>query len=116
MAQVAVPTGADVLAFLGWPSDPDLTAQADVHAEHVTLAASAYTRKRGFVVNEFSVTGWQCESDIAAAITSACARSLSNPSSARRIEAGAFNEMPGSFASWSLTEYLILNQYRTTAA
>jgi hypothetical protein len=52
---------------------------------------------------------------ISAVIISSAARSLSNPSSAREIEAGTFKEAPGTFYGWSLAELVILQGWRRMA-
>ena len=49
-------------------------------------------------------------------IVGAAARSLSNPTQDRRVEAGSFNSVPGSFAGWSLNELAVLRRYRRVAA
>lgn len=109
LARVALPTGSDVLAYLGWAADSGVLAQADQHTANVVLVAKSYVRGRGF-----EITG-QVADDIAAVIVSAAARSLSNPAQDRRIEAGSFNSAPGSFASWSLAEAAVLHEYRQRA-
>ncbi len=107
----ALPTGQTVISFLGWPSDPSLITQADQHAEHVAALAHAYTRGKGF-----SDDGATAEPALCKVIVSATARSLSNPSQARRTEAGAFSELPGSLASFSLLETIALDRYRVRMA
>jgi hypothetical protein len=87
-----LPTGADVLAFLGWDADTALSAQADAHVMLVAAMAKSYVRGIGF-----HATLGECEADLSAVIVSAAARSLTNPGQARRIEAGSFNMMPGTF-------------------
>jgi len=106
-----LPTGADVVAYLGWPDDYDVLPQADTHAASVALTARAYTRRRGF-----SEDGTEAEDDICAVILSAAARSLNNPSQDRSVEAGGFRSQPGYFAGWTLAELAILNAYRRRAA
>lgn len=104
------PTGAQVLAYLGWPSDPALIEQADEHAEQAVQIIKSYTRGR-----DFDVSGEECEESIAGVIITYAARSLSNPSSAREVEAGSFRESPGSPWSFSLIELLILQGHRRMA-
>jgi hypothetical protein len=77
------------------------------------MAARAYTRGRGFEKGSQNV--WTCEEDLAAVIVPAAARSLNNPTQDRRIEAGSFSSVPGSFPGWSLAELGILNAYRRRA-
>ena len=82
-----------------------LSTQADAHVKAVAHQAWAYTTGRGFAApggqsaidtNPGIVT---VAPEIRTVILSAAARSLSNPTQARRIEAGTYNELPGSFAS-----------------
>lgn len=110
------PTGAEVLAHLGWPGDQDegqLLAQADQHASQIALIARSYTRGRGWRLDEYQTL--TCAEDIAAVIVNATARSLSNPEQSRRVEAGSFSSLPGNAGSWSLLEALALNAYRRRA-
>lgn len=109
---VAPPTAADVLAYLGWTADADLTAQATTHVKSVALAARSYCRSRGW---EQSGTAWTCPEDVREVIVSAAARSLSNPEQAREVSAGTFRAAPGSLWSWSLLERLVLDNYRLKA-
>jgi hypothetical protein len=112
--QVALPTATDVLSFLGWSPDSETESQASAHVEHVARAARGYTRGRGFVKDESNA--WTCSEDIAAIVLSATARSLSNPTQDKRVEAGVYNAVPGSFASFSVVESIVLRRYRKTAA
>lgn len=107
---ISAPSGSDVLTYLGWPSNADLAAQADQHVQLVVALASNYTRQRGINV----VTG-QCDWAVRAVVLAASARSLSNPSQSRRIEAGSYSELPASFAGWTLVERVVLDGYRRTA-
>lgn len=107
---ISVPSGADVLTYLGWPSNEDLAAQADQHVALVAAMASNYTRNRGIDV----VTG-ACSWALRAVVLAAAARSLSNPSQSRRIEAGSYSELPAAFSGWTLVERAVLDGYRKTA-
>lgn len=106
---IPLPTGQTVLNYLGWPSDDALVVQATKHAQQAAVLAKSYVRGRGFGTG---VDAGKCEEDLAAVIISSAARSLSNPSSAREIEAGTFKEAPGSFYGWSLVELLVLQGHR----
>ena len=108
----SLPTGADVLVFLGWPADTAMSAQANAHVVLVTAMAREYTRGVGFGV---APNDDECEESIRAVIISAAARSLTNPSQSRRVEAGSFNSVPGVFSGWNLAEVLCLNAYRRRA-
>lgn len=114
MEQVPLPTGADVLAFLGWSTDAAILAQAEEHVSAVALAARSYCRGRGWEKDAENV--WTCPEDVAVVITGAAARSLSNPTHDRYTQAGSFHAAPGSAASWSLLESYVLNGYRRRAA
>ena len=106
---IDLPKGAEVLSYLGWPSEPHLVAQADEHAQRAATAVKAYTRSRGFGTEDDTS---KVAEDIAGAIVSYAARSLSNPTSAREIDSGSFKASPGSPWSFSLVELLVLNNYR----
>ncbi|KAA1376126.1 hypothetical protein [Aeromicrobium fastidiosum] len=109
----ALPTGSTLLGYLGWAADETLTAQADEHAAGAVLLVREYTRGKGFqTASDGTVT---VSDGIAGVIVTYGARSLSNPTSAREIEAGAFKESPGSPWSFSLVETLVLNNYRRRA-
>jgi hypothetical protein len=113
MFTVPLPVAGDLLTFMGWSPDAVVTAQATAHLNTAALAARTYTRGRGFVKD--ADNSWTLEEDIAAVIVSAAARSLNNPTQDKRIEAGSFNSVPGSFAGWSLAELGILHAYRRRA-
>lgn len=109
---VALPTGTQVLAAMGEPaSDPLRVATAEALVGLVTTAARGYTRGRGFEPLSHNVAD-----DIAGVITTAAMRLFSNPTSARRIEAGNFSTVPGSFEGWTTSELSALRRYRRTSA
>lgn len=102
-------TGPDVAAFLGQGTNPELVALAEEHAGIVTAMARAYTRGRGFdPINR------DPEDDVAAVITTATARLVSNPGQLKSA-AGPF-QMNGGFTGWSLAELFVLNRYRKRAS
>lgn len=109
---IAVPTGAEVLAYLDRPGDEHLVAQAGKHAAQAAMLARSYTRGRGFGTGD---EAGKCAEDIAAVVVTYAARSLTNPTSAREIDAGSFRASPGSAWSFSLVELLVLNGYRQRA-
>ncbi len=82
-----------------------LAAQA--HLDRARLVVLAYTRWRGRL-------GDHLAPEIAAVILSLAGRSLSNPTNAKRIEAGQFNEMPGP-DGLLLHEILTLDNWRRRA-
>jgi hypothetical protein len=53
--------------------------------------------------------------DLRACILASAARTMINPTAARRIEAGTYNETP-SAPGWLLHERLVLDSYRRMAA
>ncbi|MCW2783476.1 MAG: hypothetical protein JWR35_3927 [Marmoricola sp.] len=109
-----LPTGADVLGFLGWASDAEISAQADRHVYFAMQAVAAYVRGRGFYA-QGTDGPTKAEDPICAVIISAAARSVNNPTLDTRVEVGTYNAVSGSFAGWSLAELAILHQYRRTA-
>ncbi|WP_036569857.1 hypothetical protein [Nocardioides sp. URHA0032] len=119
-----IPTGPDVLAWAGLPqNDVALSMQADKHVSAVAHMIWAYTNGKGFqspgnnqLMIDNNPTVVIVAPEIRSVILSAAARSLSNPTQARRIEAGSYSELPGSLASWSLLETLTLNRFRRRTA
>ena len=109
---IPVPNGTAVISYLGWPSDSTLVTQANAHAAQAATLVKAYTRGRGFGTGD---DAGKVEEGIASVIVTYAARSLSNPTSARDIEAGAFKESPGSPWSFSLVESLVLQGHRRMA-
>lgn len=79
------------------------------HVGVVTALARSYTRRRGF-------TGTYVEEPLAAVITTAAARSITNPDATVREEIGAESRVFTPFLGWSLVELAVLNGYRRTAA
>lgn len=112
---ISTPTPSEVVSFMGWPASTPAEAQASVSAavSVATQAAKAYTRGRGFGVDDYDP---EVEEDIAAVITTTAARLASNPTNAKRIEAGSYNTVPGSFDGWTLPELAILHGYRRRTA
>lgn len=104
---MALVTGQDVAAFLGQGDNPELVALAGEHAAIVTAMVKAYTRDNGF---EAGVPG----DDLAAVITTATARLVSNPGQIRYGVGGV--QMFESFQGFSLAETFVLNRYRKKAA
>lgn len=102
-------TGQDVAAFLGQGDNPQLVALAGEHAGIVAAMARACTRGRGF-----DPLYGDPEDDVAAVITTATARLVSNPGQLKGA-AGPF-QMNGGFTGWSLAELFVLNRYRKRAS
>lgn len=107
---VPVPDGDDVAQFLGQGDDAALVALAGQHVAIVLAMARSYTRGRGF-----DDAGDPAE-DLAAVITTAAARMVSNPDSLREMEANGISQARTVFQGWNLAETLVLNRYRVRAA
>ena len=107
---VPLPTGADLIKFLGWSSSARNLDMCNTHVQHVAALAKAYTRGKGFsMVGLAEVVA----EPIAQVILSGAARSVSNPSAAFRIESGSVVATPGRFEGWNLAEQVTLNRFRT---
>jgi hypothetical protein len=87
-----------------------LQGNASLVVPMITTMAKAYVRGHGFVGNEPNT-------EIAAVITAAAARFISNPSQISRSQtAGPFsNDVRGGVNGWTLAEQFVLNRYRTQA-
>lgn len=110
------PTGPEVLEALGEPTTDTLRVNmASATVLLVQRAAQGYTRGRGFRSVQSEAIP-EVADDIAGVITTATMRLLHNPTSARRIEAGNFSTVPGSFEGWTTTELAVLRRYRRTSA
>lgn len=104
---MSAPTGADVAAFLGQGGDTTLAALAGQHVAIITAMARAYTRGAGFNNDEPS-------EDIAAVITTATARLVTNPEQSEDLAIGSYRTK-GGFQGWTLAELFVLNRYRKKA-
>ena len=106
------PDGQQVAAFLGGGDDPTLVALAAEHVVIVTAMARAYTRDAGFtVVNTIP----ECADELAAVITTATARLLTNPGGLA-YDLGGTVSIRGGFTGWTLAELFCLNRYRKRAS
>lgn len=101
-------SGQDVAAFLGQGDDEQLVALAGEHAVIVTAMVKAYTRDNGF--DDFGDPG----DDLAAVITTATARLVSNPGQLRYGVGGV--QLFEGFTGFSLAELFVLNRYRKKAS
>lgn len=99
---------ADVLAFLGQPTEGADTAALVSHINAATLMVKAYTRGGGFTNGEPS-------DDVAAVIVSCASRMHGNPTNDRQQSMGPFQTSPGVFNGWTLPETAVLHQYRKRA-
>lgn len=99
-------TGQDVADFLGQGTNTTLVALAGEHVLIVTAMVKAYTRDNGFFGD---VPG----DDLAAVITTATARLVSNPGQLRYGIADV--QMNDVFQGFSLAETFVLNRYRKRA-
>lgn len=105
---VPFPTAADVATFLGQPLDAEQQATATVHLKRASQFAKIHTRGRGFALLD-------CAEPLASVIVSAAARSFLNPTNDARVAAGQWQVSPGGI-DWSLSERLVLDQYRRRTA
>lgn len=101
------PTGQTVADFLGGGDDPSLVSLAGQHVAIVTAMARTYVRGNGFSVDGPS-------EDLAAVITTAAARMVSNPEQVD-TQVGS-TSIRGGFKGWSLAELFVLNAYRGRSA
>lgn len=99
-------TGQDVADFLGQGINLALVALAGEHVVIVKAMVKAYTRDNGFV-------GGEPGDDLAAVITTATARLVSNPGQLRYGVADV--QMNDAFQGFSLAETFVLNRYRKKA-
>lgn len=99
-------TGQSVADFVGQGDTPEVVALAGRHVLVVTELARSYTRGNGFA-------GDEPNTDVAAAITTAAARLLTNPSQVP-YDVGSVSYR-GGFNGWTLTELAVLNRYRVRA-
>ena len=100
-------TGQDVADFLGEGGDSELVALAGQHVTVVSALARAYTRGRGFTDDEPA-------DDVAAVITTATARLVTNPEQFTREGVGGWSAA-GGFHGWTLAELFVLNRHRGRA-
>lgn len=105
---VVLPTGLDVVNFLGRSGDPPMLALATEHVKITTAFCRAHTRGRGFDDEEVA-------EDLRAVIVAATARLVVNPAQVQRESADGYDVL-GSFNGWSLPELIILNGYRQRTA
>lgn len=103
---MAAVTGQSVAEFLGQGDDDGVVTLAEAHAAIVTQMARAYTRDGGF-------TDGVPNAEIAAVITTAAARLVSNPEQLSTT-IGTIS-IRGGFSGWTLAERLTLNRYRKQA-
>ena len=101
--------GADVAAFLGRPEDANLAAVADAHLPHLTNLARAYTRGNGFDING------DPNAEIESVVMLAAARLVPNPAQLTSEDADGYSAR-GGFQGWTLTERLVLDNYRRKLA
>lgn len=102
-----VPEAAQrVAAFLGQATSPQTLQLAAQAVPVVTLMAKAYTRDQGF-------TGGEPNDEIAAVITMAAGRLVTNPEQLD-VTVG-MTGVRGAFQGWNLAELAVLNRYRRRA-
>lgn len=101
-----IPNGQEVAEFLGGGDDPNLVALAGEHVLIVTAMARAYTRDAGF-----SAEHGECADELAAVITTATARMMTNPGGLAYDLPGTVS-IRGGFTGWTLAELFCLNRHR----
>lgn len=104
---MAAVTAQDVADFLGQGGDTTLVALAGEVVPVITAMVESYTRGRGFTAGEPNTD------DLAAVITTASARMVTNPEQIP-TKVGSV-EIRGGFQGFSLAETFVLNRYRRTA-
>ena len=104
-----IPSGLQVAEFLGGGDDATLVALAGEHVPIVTAMAKAYTRDNGFTAPD------QCADELAAVITTATARLMTNPGGLA-YDLGGTVSIRGGFTGWTLAELFCLNWYRKRAS
>lgn len=107
---MAIPNGQDLADFLGQGDDAQLVALAGEHVALVTAMARAYTRGGGFMLDGSP------NDEVAAVITTATARLVTNPEQNKRESIHDYSVTPTPFVGWSLVETFVLNRYRRRAA
>lgn len=104
-----LPDGDTVAAFLGQPDQDRVIAMAKEHVPIVAAMARSYTRGQGF-----DDQGDPYE-DVAAVITTATARLVTNPGLTTSESAGAMSTQQRTWDGWTLAETFVLNRYRKRA-
>lgn len=106
---VGRPIPSDLARFLAWPPfDLEQEAQAEAHLIRAERLVRTYTRRRGFI-------GPSMAPELAEVILSTAARTMNNPTSDSRVQAGQFSSLPGQ-PDFTLQERLTLNTWRRRAA
>lgn len=103
---MAAVTAQSVAAFLDQGDDPQTVALAGEALPIVTAIVRSYVRGNGFDNGEYG-------DDIAAVITTATARVISNPSQLSN-SVGTVS-VQGGFTGFTFAEMYVLNGYRTRA-
>ncbi|GAA2184703.1 hypothetical protein GCM10009785_33690 [Brooklawnia cerclae] len=106
-----VPTGQDVASFLDQGTDTTLVALATRHVQLVTDLVRGYTRNRGFD-DELGFVA----PEIAAVITTATARLVTNPAQNVREQVGDYSVVSTPFLGFTLAEQQALNRWRKRAS
>ncbi|SER12018.1 hypothetical protein [Microlunatus flavus] len=106
---VRAPVVEDLCNFMGWfDLDEEQQATARAHLLRAVHLVHAYTRGRGW-------TGDFLAPAVAQIVVSVAARTMTNPTSAVRVEAGAYSSVPGQ-PDFTLQERLVLDGWRRRAA
>ena len=112
----SLPTAQDVARFLQLdPDDAEIVAHLEVHLRSVVSMARSYTKgvafRPGVEPNTIEV-----REDVAGVLVMATGRSAANPTASKRIEVGSYSEVLATFDGWTLSEQMVLNNYRRRTA
>ena len=102
--------GQAIADFLGRGEETQLVTLAQTHIGIVTELVRAYTRGKGFN------TAGEPNAELSSVITTATARLVVNPEQNKREQFGDFEQTPGTFYGWTVTELGALNRYRKRAS
>ena len=109
LGYVPAPTADALFRFLGWPPpEVEQALAAQAHLNRAVALVGAYTRGRGFI-------GLHLAGPLAEVVLSTAGRTMNNPTSDSRVQAGQYTASPGQ-PDWTLQERLILDGYRRRVA
>ena len=104
-----MPLPEDVAAYSGHPGQATTLAAAQEHLPVAKVMVRAYTRGRGFDLDD------EPNDELAAVILTSAARSIQNPQSLRSQAVDDFTVSYQIVSGWTLAELAVLNRYRTRA-
>lgn len=107
---MALPTGADVSAYLGRTQDVPFTTQADKAVSATYEFARSYCRGRGFEDDE------DLPADLRMVVITAAARLATNPTMLRAEQAESYASNSGPDGTFAPVELAVLHRYRRRVA